>query len=73
MRNGEHEFLRDVDANDRDLYAPLPGDPGRMPSQGEIGTLIAVTAAANLALAHRRSTHRRPARHGDGTTERRSH
>lgn len=64
MRNSEPQLRRDVDASDGDLYATLPGDPCRVPSQGEIGSLIAVTAAANLALAHRRSTRR--------TAERRS-
>jgi len=65
MRNGDTELHGDVDASDDDLYAALPGDPCRVPSQGEIGSLIAATAAANLALAHRRSTRR--------TAERRSH
>ena len=73
MRNGEHQLQRDVNANDSDPYAALPGDPCPVPSQGEIGSLIAVTAAANLTLAHRRGTHRRPARHGDDTAKQGSH
>ncbi|MEU6256947.1 hypothetical protein [Streptomyces sp. NPDC047043] len=73
MRNTEHELQRDAHASDGDLYAALPGDPCKVPSQGEIGSLIAVTAAANLTLAHRRSTHRRPAPHEDATGKQGSH
>jgi hypothetical protein len=72
MRYGEDDLRRDVDTSDGDPSPDLLGASCRVPSQGEIGSLIAVTAAANLALAHRRSTRRRLARHGDGTTERRS-
>lgn len=73
MRDGEDELRRDVDASAGDPYPDLLGASCRVPSQGEIGSLIALTAAANLALAHRQSTRRRLARHGDGTTERRGH
>ncbi|WP_406220764.1 hypothetical protein [Streptomyces canus] len=44
-----------------------------MPSHGEIGSLIVVTAAANLRLAHWRVTDRRLADHRDDAVGRRSH
>jgi hypothetical protein len=54
---------------------PLPGIPDgfcQVPTQGEIGSLIAVTAAANLMLAARGAEHRR-AGHQEGSGDRRRH
>ncbi|MFF8999762.1 hypothetical protein ACF1GW_14485 [Streptomyces achromogenes] len=56
-----------------DPFAGLPGGSCQVPSQGEISSLIAVTAAANLALATRRDTDRRRAGHQAGTADPRSH
>ncbi|MFJ9539689.1 hypothetical protein ACIRPX_20805 [Streptomyces sp. NPDC101225] len=75
MRDAENELHRDLNAGDGAPY-PGPGLVGafcQVPSQGEIGALIAVTAAVNLALARRPGVRHALTRHGDGTTERRSH
>lgn len=72
MRNGLNDLGRALDASDGEPYPGLLSSSCPVPSQGEIGSLIAVTAAANLALAHRRDAHRRLARHADATTEQRS-
>lgn len=44
-----------------------------VPSHGEIGSLIVVTAAANLRLAHWRVPDRRLVDHADDAVGRRSH
>ncbi|WP_406161123.1 hypothetical protein OG806_36665 [Streptomyces sp. NBC_00882] len=69
----DHEDDPHGGADDSDLCAGLPNGSGRVPSHGEIGSLIVVTAAANLRLAHWRVTDRRPADHGDDAVGRRSH
>lgn len=59
-----------------ELAAGLLCGFAQVPSQWEIGSLIATTAASNLVLANRRAPQHRSARHGGaaGTaTERRSH
>ncbi|QEU83711.1 hypothetical protein [Streptomyces viridosporus] len=55
------------------LFAGFPSGSGQVPSHGEISSLIAVTAAANLVLATRRVFGRRRAGHEDGPVDRRSH
>ena len=65
--------MRDID---NELHTGVPASDDffdHVPSQGEIGSLIAVTVAANLALALRPGARRPLAHHGDATTERRSH
>ncbi|MFG2731200.1 hypothetical protein [Streptomyces canus] len=69
----DHEYDPHGTADDGDLSARLPNGSGRVPSHGEIGSLIVVTAAANLRLAHWRVTDRRLADHGDDAVGRRSH
>ncbi|MET9784700.1 hypothetical protein [Streptomyces canus] len=69
----DHEYDPHGTADDGDLCADLPNGSGRVPSHGEIGSLIVVTAAANLRLAHWRVTDGRPADHGDDAVGRRSH
>lgn len=59
-----------------ELFAGLPGGFSEVPSQREIGSVIAATAASNLVLANRRAPQRGSARDGGdpGTaTDRRSH
>lgn len=85
MKHGENEFRRDVhgsdgvasdgNASDGDARPGLTGAScqvlNQVLSQGEIGSLIAMTVATNLALAHRRGDRSRLALHGECTTERR--
>ncbi|MFI6655200.1 hypothetical protein ACIBL8_06755 [Streptomyces sp. NPDC050523] len=73
MTDSENELRRDADTSDADPHPGPPDTSCRVPSQGEIGSLIAVTAAANLALAHRRNARRRLPRRGDGPAEQRGH
>ncbi|MFI6564139.1 hypothetical protein [Streptomyces sp. NPDC050534] len=73
MRDSENELRRDVDTSDAEPYPGLLDTSCPVPSQGEIGSLIAVTAAANLALAHRRNARHRLPRRGDGPAEQRGH
>jgi hypothetical protein len=54
-------------------FAGFPSGSCQVPSHGEISSLIAVTAAANLVLATRRVVDRRRAGHEEGPTDRRSH
>ncbi|MPY57614.1 hypothetical protein [Streptomyces spongiae] len=56
-----------------DLFAGPPGDLCQMPSHEEIGSLIAVTVAANLALVNRRLVDHRRAHRGAAPAGRRSH
>ncbi|MFL5997784.1 MAG: hypothetical protein ACJ736_26325 [Streptomyces sp.] len=69
----DHEYDPHGTAGDGDPYAGLPSGSGRVPSHGEIGSLIVVTAAANLRLAHWRVTDRRLAHRGDDAVGRGSH
>ncbi|MGY6021723.1 hypothetical protein [Streptomyces spinosirectus] len=77
MRDGENELCRHADARDGASYpSPYPGLLGAccpVPSQGEIGSLIAVTVAANLALAHQRGARLPLAHPAQSTTEQGSH
>ncbi|MGP4044409.1 hypothetical protein [Streptomyces sp. 2A115] len=76
-QDGRGDMREDVGRDMADEpSAGLPGGFALVPSQREIGSVIAATAASNLALAGRRAPQRRSARPGGapGTaTDRRSH
>ena len=56
-----------------DPFAGFLSSSCQVPSHGEISSLIAVTAAANLVLATRRVVDRRRAGHEAGPADPRSH
>jgi hypothetical protein len=55
------------------LFAGFPSGSCQVPSHREIGSSIAVIAAANLVLATQRVVDRRRAGHEDRSADRRSH